>query len=492
MNFSIQTIKKNTDDESIILVDKHGQPHFAANTYLTAKYVKAGAKSKTCDKVLRSLAAAFNWGLSANINFQERLTNGRLFSRDETSGLIDFLGYQVSTQKLITHESILRQAEENNTVALHPTNSVVNNKQYELVSNEEKATRMRYVYFYIKWHVDKFIGECIRNDKAYNAFDKQAQIVLSFILELIPSKSAKSDDEPSLEGFDFSVLDDVEGHLKPDSESNPFSTDFLRHRNYLLWRFYRDTGGRRNEILNVKVEDVIYSTNRLAINVTKTIARTVPIKDSTTEAFDKFITEYWSKLPLSVRKQGYIFISEKGSRISTRQVNRIFERIRNYIESVPDFFAPHGVRRTVNDLLSDTIDKLPAEERMPLEQEENMRNRIMGWCPRSKMAAKYSTGKLTWDRLRTTLQFELGHPYTKAGLRKHPEIVNAWDSAKERLKVKIGNQKPRNHGDGALAHAYSKIAKLEATIARLESEKELFLDQFLRWSYNAVAAGMTE
>jgi hypothetical protein len=102
------------------------------------------------------------------------------------------------------------------------------------------------------------------------------------------------------------------------------------------------------------------------------------------------------------------------------------------------------------------------------------------------------TGKLTWERYRVLLATELdGALYTKAGLRKQPRILNAWEATKRRLKGSMEAGVPSN-GDAAIAQLQKRVQRLLNTIARLEQENQDLLVRFERWSHNAAFdKGMT-
>lgn len=101
------------------------------------------------------------------------------------------------------------------------------------------------------------------------------------------------------------------------------------------------------------------------------------------------------------------------------------------------------------------------------------------------------TGKLTWERYLAVLATELGHLYTKPGLRKQARILNAWNMAQERLSAGAKEVGARSHGDAAVAEAHRRIALLRAENARLTQENRDLLEQFLRWSHNAARAGLS-
>jgi hypothetical protein len=101
------------------------------------------------------------------------------------------------------------------------------------------------------------------------------------------------------------------------------------------------------------------------------------------------------------------------------------------------------------------------------------------------------TGKLTWERYLVVLQTEIGHLYTKPGIRKHARIVNAWEMAHKRLTESMRSVGVRSNGDAAIAHARQKILSLKAENERLKQENRDLLERYLRWSYNAASRGLS-
>lgn len=98
-------------------------------------------------------------------------------------------------------------------------------------------------------------------------------------------------------------------------------------------------------------------------------------------------------------------------------------------------------------------------------------------------------GKLTWDRYLAMLDLEVGHKYTKAAMLRHSRIKAAWDRAKELSRDEEGVKTP--HGAIELKKALERIRLLEARVDRLTRENTALLEQFVRWSHNAVRRGLT-
>ena len=96
------------------------------------------------------------------------------------------------------------------------------------------------------------------------------------------------------------------------------------------------------------------------------------------------------------------------------------------------------------------------------------------------------SGKLTWDVYLSVLAVDLGHRYTKAAMLRHSRVKLAWEAAKSRVRKIEGS-----HGSVGLKMAQKRIDELTDRVERLKLENEQLLEQFLRWSYNAYAAGLS-
>ncbi len=83
--------------------------------------------------------------------------------------------------------------------------------------------------------------------------------------------------------------------------------------------------------------------------------------------------------------------------------------------------------------------------------------------------------KLTWDQLIDHIQKTLGVLYTRQTLDRHARISAAYQIRKKQLG---GQPRPATLEE-------SRIAALEAEVARLRRENHNLLEQFNRWLYNS-------
>lgn len=144
----------------------------------------------------------------------------------------------------------------------------------------------------------------------------------------------------------------------PSAEINPFSTDFIKHRNHLVYRMLSDNGMRRSELRFVKVEDVNYANKRVRIRVSKTQARTVPISSAGCARLHHFVLQHWSKIPARQRAHGYLFTTAEGApHLRGHDQSHLQDGQEEATSCLKTL--PHALRRTWNDRFSTKVDKAP-------------------------------------------------------------------------------------------------------------------------------------
>ncbi|MDP5799765.1 hypothetical protein P3827_29965 [Pseudomonas aeruginosa] len=98
------------------------------------------------------------------------------------------------------------------------------------------------------------------------------------------------------------------------------------------------------------------------------------------------------------------------------------------------------------------------------------------------------SGKLTWDGLCDKGGELLGFRPTRQTLNSHRAVKSAFDNKKTQQKTGVmPSKRPQS-----LAIAEQRIHKLESENARLTSENDRLIEQFIRWQYNAQKRGVTK
>jgi integrase len=393
MSFQVKQFAARSGREIAILLDDRGAPVFWPNVFVSSDYVRAGASVNTSVKVLRSLGMAMAWAASLGRDLDADLASGPFLSLSDADLLADHLRLSVSEQNTRLVDNARRNASAPRVTSLEsfrPHQKALAKKASVAAHPVEVASRIRWIARYVEWHLQRRLGDLDRRSAPSGALLSLGEDVVARLRSLAPSARGPSDDDLTLEGVPAEILNVIEDTLKPGSQKNPFRTPFVQHRNYLYWRLLLDTGARRAEVRHAKADEISYPMRRFFISVSKTKQRTVPINPATCDAFDIFLQEHWSGLPKAARKRGFLFTDEKGRHLSLRSCNRIFESIRRHIPGVPEFFAPHTVRRSWNDAFSARIDALAPQDRPSEKQEIEIRNRLQGWTGKSSMGARYA------------------------------------------------------------------------------------------------------
>ena len=101
--------------------------------------------------------------------------------------------------------------------------------------------------------------------------------------------------------------------------------------------------------------------------------------------------------------------------------------------------------------------------------------------------------KLTWDRLVDAVAHDYKLITTRQTLQKQTRIKNAFTE----VKALVSGNAPKavaarkRHLPSSLKAAADQLEKRERTIARLEAENNMILEQFQTWLYNATQHGVT-
>jgi cell division protein FtsB len=108
---------------------------------------------------------------------------------------------------------------------------------------------------------------------------------------------------------------------------------------------------------------------------------------------------------------------------------------------------------------------------------ENVMSRILleldGW-----------QGKLTWPLVGKMVAQIIGVPsISRHTLLSYPQLVQAVRARKAELKSAEAT-KSADRVDYTLDAALFEVEKLKAQVARLERERELYVEQFARWQHN--------
>ena len=107
---------------------------------------------------------------------------------------------------------------------------------------------------------------------------------------------------------------------------------------------------------------------------------------------------------------------------------------------------------------------------------EKIVDRLTGW-----------KGRLTWELLADACEPLIGRRPIRQVLARSARVSLSFRTVKARLRANAGTASTANP---EMAVLLQRIDRLEARNAQLSAENAQLLEQFVRWQYNAFAAGL--
>ncbi|MCW2393801.1 MULTISPECIES: site-specific integrase [unclassified Sphingobium] len=396
-SFRIRKFRSSKGDREasiVIITDLDGSPapHYFPNLFATVNYELVGRSPHTVDKVLRAIGTAKMWAESIGRDLDHDLSEGCFLSMSDVTDVARFLGLSAA-QQASEYLSSCRTAPSNVIFDARKFNQNASKSGGSKTATAvEMGNRLRWLASYGEWHRRRrFDNRTLSEIESH--LNESAKASIAELRSKAPASSLRWHDDELLEAPDIPILKRIEDILHPDSRENPFSSTFVRWRNYLAWRLLFDTGARRGEVTSAATDSVLVPKRRFSITESKTVPRTVPIIDKTADAFDHFFMEYWLNLPdgCEAHRNGALFTDAKGQALTSGKfINRIFLAVRQIIGPQPWNITPHTMRRAWNHILSMKLDSLPEDKRFSAQKEAQMRIRLMGWSENSRQAARYN------------------------------------------------------------------------------------------------------
>ncbi|HUJ28716.1 MAG TPA: site-specific integrase [Myxococcales bacterium] len=217
-------------------------------------------------------------------------------------------------------------------------------------------------------------------------------------------------------GLPAVVIEDLYDIIRPDSARNPFRTEPLRQRNFVIVLLYLHQGLRRGELLQLPVDaikeefDPHAGQTRLWMNVEENpyergdpraarpmlknegAHRQTPISQALVDAVDTYVQNFRRR-----QSTRFMFCSQERKPLSSREVNKVFERLTRSLSAdarqalwkrgAPARVTPQDLRHTcaavrLNQLVGADEARLPSaiEQLRP----------FFGWVRDSEMPLLYA------------------------------------------------------------------------------------------------------
>ena len=196
------------------------------------------------------------------------------------------------------------------------------------------------------------------------------------------------------------------------NEKNPWKTQKIRWRNYILLLLLMLNGNRKGETLLLRLNnfqltgqrkyyDILKNTNRdtyprAESPSVKTFGRQIELHDDLAVLIEYYITKIRNQF-ISSHKTSYIFISYRdGLPLSVHTPNAILADV---VAAFPEFeglLSPHRLRNTFHDILNEALDqKFKSHSGLSRQiMKSAIQENAGGWKHNSQMPEKYAKGSI--------------------------------------------------------------------------------------------------
>lgn len=379
--YGVKKFIMDTGERYCMVVDRStGLPAFYPLLFLTTQIRNRGTAFSTMLVAANNLVLLLRFLDSRGINLEQRFLSKDLLKPHELDDLRDFAQCKQETLPSSVHSHLWMKDATSNTV-----------------DNGTQHSRLTTFANYLRWYAMHILKT------AEWEVVEQINAMAEQIKTRRPHKKNRNCElqERSLSDVQLDVLFEV---IRLGSTQNPFSTHVQRrNRLMILLLFY--LGIRGGELLNIRIQDIDFSTHRIRIvrraderddsrtnePNAKTKERLLPLAESLIQELHSYITQDRRKIR-NAKKNDYLFVTYKlgptvGNPISKGGYNKIFSVVRAV---TPQLYAAtgHSLRHTWNRKFSERMDAM--DKQISEERQEQVRSYLMGWRDGSGTAATYN------------------------------------------------------------------------------------------------------
>ncbi|MEQ4924266.1 tyrosine-type recombinase/integrase [Proteus hauseri] len=380
-NYRVTTFVMDSGERYCMVVDRAtGLPMYYPTLFLTTQIRNRGNAFSTKLAAANNLVLLLRFLESRDINLEQRFLTKDFFKPHELDDLRDFA-----------------QRKQGRMPSKAFSNPWLDDELTNIVDNGTQHSRLTTFANYLRWYAMHILKMSeLDVVEQINAMAEQIKMRR-------PSKQGRNGDlqDKSLSDVQLDALFEL---IQPRSASNPFSIDVQRrNRLMILLLFY--LGIRGGELLNIRIQDIDFSTNRIHIvrraderadsrtnePNTKTRDRLLPLAESLVQELHGYITQDRRNVR-NAKKNDYLFVTYKrgptvGNPISKAGYHKIFSVVRAVS---PQLYAAsgHSLRHTWNRKFSERMDAM--DEQVSEERQEQVRSYLMGWRESSGTAATYN------------------------------------------------------------------------------------------------------
>ncbi|WP_122662279.1 tyrosine-type recombinase/integrase [Pseudomonas viridiflava] len=375
VDLCVRSFVMQSGERYCLIMDRQsGVPVYAPNLFLTTQVRNASRAYATLMAQAGHLLVLYRFLQYYQIDLPSRIHRQHFFNDAEMDALRDFCACRYDANVDVDR-------------ALSSGGSVTNSTQY---------VRLTAAADYLKWVSRQYLDHL-------QAEPAGLVMMVKGIRHRRPK--AKGRNSGLIDrSVDDAVLQQLFGLLEVGSPQNPFC-ETVQARNRLIVLVTYGVGIRRGELLNIRLEDIDFASNKLRIvrradqpddprprqPLVKTRDREYALQDWLAAEIHRYVMGDRRQVS-NARRCPYLFITHKqgltvGKPLSVAGYNKLWAVIQQSMASLEDITG-HRLRHTWNKDYSVFMDAMkPAVSEA---RQEAMRSQLQGWKPGSGTAARYN------------------------------------------------------------------------------------------------------
>lgn len=321
-----------------MLVCQFGLPIIEPNVFALTQ---RGLAWRTIEKKLRAISILFSWADKLQIDLNQRIQSGILFTESEINGSL-----------LAALKKSYRQGKV----------------QQLTVSAKTFNVMLMYTREYLEWCFRSQLAKIAANDLRFQIVEKKQKIVLDWLEDAYLSTSSAENEVNK--GLSPELINRLLELVCPTSPDTPWKSEVIRHRNHLIILLLINFGLRPAELQTLRVEDIQFGgicsikikrrphdseDPRLNSPEVKRSGRILPMMDNQlARLMDSYIMDWRPKFD-SKHAAGtdFLFLSDEGDPISYSSIVKVFATLRASDQRFPKNFSA----KTLRHVFSNSMEK---------------------------------------------------------------------------------------------------------------------------------------
>ena len=242
----------------------------------------------------------------------------------------------------------LKEIQEQKAYSPHPVKAYVHDltdwvafleKKYEELSGAKKNDPL-FLRLYLHEKIEarlsnRSLARFLSSLSSFQGYLNRTEKYKKYVFKLPKMKFS-----PTLP--DFIPASEI-GRLFKDDRIKEGSKTYQYHRDYLIVALLYATGIRREELANIKVQDIDRSVQTITVTGKGNKVRVVPVGENSYEELEQYLPRRKRFIEEKQSKTPYLFLNKTGNPLSVRSVNRIVKRYAAFEGLV---VTPHTLRHS--------------------------------------------------------------------------------------------------------------------------------------------------